>query len=1079
MPELSGDLKNLAATLAGGPAFLIAGQEAEDLLGTEAINYGWSGVYTSSTDAGLAKMFDGTNRSAVPLGVGSRSHSRNQSELEVRYLFGGLHLPEQDHPAKGPVQEATARSRSTQELAHLVTETVTPHGSLMVEGWGLSDRLKPEDFLPLLVNLGAAQAHVFSSGPWSDSSLAQAFVAEGKLVLHEQSLDSSLAELAEAGALRRSSDASARESSHVVAIGSGFVDVDIHTWNQVRRSARPIDLQLLAPPVITSEQARYQEFRNFVGATEGSPRWRGLAAGMNFTRHFETELRERVQAALAEGDLPDPVIVAGQTATGKSVALASLALDLARTGEVAVLHQATRTSLPKVEDLDIYCAWAEDHGAKATVLVWDGMVEPETYASLSRQLHARGRKVLIVGSSYKQKEGSDTRQRQQGAWTLEAPALLEKSETRSLAHLLEGFGVNVQVPSDSSFLAFLYRVLPETEYKLRAGLTGELRYAERAMAQLSQSRQENASEDQRLTAIQRAFQAAGKPLEELLLPTDAAETVGEQTFAERAPIQRVTTLVLVAARHGMPVPMDLALRVLGREGSQNIRDALTSTDIIREIDDDSGEFFLGARSQLEAELIAREEIPHEVEVEVILEAIRHVRLTDSYVAGADEVDFIVKLLERIGPRTTNEARFRRNFRDFADALRQRREESNFPNPRLVLQESKLVRSWSRFVQDQDVDGSAASAAQSELEHNRETLESALYDTAVHGPLRSALAVELASTLGAAIVQQTHEEDTGVGGDFSILLDDVLEAVLEARNADPGNLHPVDVLAWATRDAVNSGRMEPNERVEAIASAIAALESTDRSTLNETQLAKVDGRSAELGKLLGNDSEAWEYLQRLEENSSAAATFFLARFEADSGPAGLKAALSRLRDAPASIRSDWRCAQLLIDLTWQEITGQPLRLGQRTLLHLSPASVERVRRLSQDISDADLPDPHRFLFARAVTEFIAGNYEDSRRLFRNVGDMTRQVSRRIYSSYILGDGEGLPLSFTGRVERSTGARGSVWVNELGTRVSFNPRHFARDLDLAQGQRLPPFHIAFTLSSGPVAEPRSFFRGSARR
>lgn len=85
-----------------------------------------------------------------------------------------------------------------------------------------------------------------------------------------------------------------------------------------------------------------------------------------------------------------------------------------------------------------------------------------------------------------------------------------------------------------------------------------------------------------------------------------------------------------------------------------------------------------------------------------------------------------------------------------------------------------------------------------------------------------------------------------------------------------------------------------------------------------------------------------------------------------------------------------------------------------------------------------------------------------------------MSKRIYTSYLLADESGRPTTFTGRVESSDTRSGQVWVNELGTRVKFEPRLFSAGGEFARHQQLPPFFIGFKLSRGPVAEPRTVFR-----
>lgn len=273
MAELSPELRRFAAQLAAGPAFLVLGDGGLALLGSVARGYHWSGVYTSATSPAVAEAFVSDSRASTSLGAMDRSPSRSQSDLEVRFLFGGTHLPESSRPPTSEVAEATARLRSNQELTRLVTETVTPRGSVVIEGWAPGGRLAGNDLVPMLGLLGPGQAHLFSAEDLAADPLVSSFAKSGQLVLHAERLEEALAAIVEAGAATGVTEAT--RSQHVISLGDGFVDIDIHTWNQIRRSARPIDLEILTPPLLSSEAARYQEFRSFIGATEGVPRWRG------------------------------------------------------------------------------------------------------------------------------------------------------------------------------------------------------------------------------------------------------------------------------------------------------------------------------------------------------------------------------------------------------------------------------------------------------------------------------------------------------------------------------------------------------------------------------------------------------------------------------------------------------------------------------------------------------------------------------------------------------------------------------------------------------------------------------------
>lgn len=1065
------DLRQFAARLAQGPAFLILGENQDaGRLGVGTL-YRWSGVYTTRIDADTTACFRTEWRTATPSGAMSSAPSRSQTDLQVRYLYGGTHLPEVERPPTDPLEEADARVRCLQEISRLVTETVTPKGVMVIEGWAPGDRLDPSDLVPAMRQLGPGQAHLFSGDVWAGDPFVTSLEKAGQLVVHSESLDEAMSLLTASGAVSVGPTQSARGGNHVIALGDGFVDIDIHSWNQIRRSARPVDLELLTPPVFSSKAARYQEFRTFTGATEGSPPWKGIAAGLNIRRDFEQLLASRVAEALRERELPPPLIIRGQTATGKSVALAALGVDLARMGDVAVLHQSRRTVRPTLEDLDMYAGWAEQRGANATVLIWDGMVDPDEYSTLWRQLRNRGRKLLIVGSAYFAHSDVSS--------FIDVPSELSDSETNSLQSLLRSLDVNVATPKmalDASFLAFLYHALPESHSSLRRGLAYEMRAAERGMEKLVRERGATADQGDRLSAMAAALQAAGFGIDALTSGDRSDEKpLIDQTFSERSSIQRVTTLVLVAGRHGVPVPIDLALRILGREGSQSIRDALYSFDIIREVDDDNGEYFLSARSHLEAELLAQHEISLEVEIEVLTEAIRNVRVSEGYAGAADEVQFIVSLLDRVGPKAQT-AKYRPYYGDISDALSDRREETGIAHPRLVLQESNFARDYVHWRQETHHDSPSERIVA--LEHNRDLLEEVLNDSTLSGMMRLALTVELAATLGAVMHEISQEPDPDRTAPLTGRLDDILNAVLRARAIDPGNLHPVDVLAWSTRDAIKTGVLTPPERLDRLMDAIATIDSIDRGSLSEGQLAKLDRRATELNVLLGNDQAVWDNIQRLERNADPAATYFLARWEAEAGPSGESAARQRLKNAPTRTLSDWRCAQLLLDLSWKSITGSRLLAGERVPVYLSKSDSHELRLLATQLAEADMPDRYKLLFVEAITQFESGDYADAKQTFKLVEQLTRQLSKRIRTLVLLADQAGSPKIFTGRVDWVSDRAGEVWVNELGTKVTFEPHLFSASREFSRHEPLPAFMIGFKLTRGPVAEPRNMFRDARR-
>lgn len=1056
---------DLAATLAGGPAFLILG--TGDLGDAPAMtSYSWSGVYTSRVDAQISDLFANPGRSVQRLAAMRSAPTRSTHELEIRHLFGGLLLPDDELPGADAVARASRRIAAVQELSRLASETITPRGMIAVEAWGESDPLRSEDLMPILSQLGPGQAHLFSAGGLVADEYVGDLARRGIVVLHDESLESALSELGRRGAVPNRTGSS--EASHVIPIGDKFVPIDISTWNEVRRSARPIDLDLLRPPSLSSSASRYQEFRAFMGAPDGAPRWSGLAAGMSLRRDFEVQLDDAVNMALQDPNAFAPIIVAGQTSTGKSIALAALAVRIAASGRAAVLHQSRRTSRPSFDDIEKFAQWSEDQGARAVVLVWDGMTDASEYETIARRLHARGRKVVVVGSTYRS-HSTDPE-------LIHAPAVLSAGELRRITGLLSSFGIEVTPkpgPVDSSFLGFLYRALPETEYALRHGLAAEMRAAERGLIALTSVPDDTREISNRMTALEAAFVAAGYslPVEDSGPLVDDSELY-DTSFEDRSAIQRVTTLVIVAGRYGLPVPIDLALRVLGREGSQSIRSALTAYDIIRDEEDGTGELSLVARSRLEAILLAQHEIPLAVEAEVVETIIANVRTTNGS-STADEVSFLVQLLEVVGANGPD-TRFRPYYLAFAEALHARRKDGSAVNPRFVLQESALVRAHVHWQQTKDV--TSADERILLLERNRDTLEEVLADDAVRGMIRLSLAVELASTLGAITHEVTHSAGTTAASlGLTVRLDDIFSAVKGALAIDPTNVHPIDVLAWATRDALESDALSDSERVDRAASALAMIESVDRDSISAAKRAQLDERSATLQSLLKNDDAVWRYLAKLDLNEDPAATYFLAQFDAREGHEGETRALARLENSPATLK-DWRCANLLLNLAWKRATGSELLRGERVPLYVSDRSASYLRRLIASLDGAEIPDAYRLTYVNAMLAFIAGDFPVARHDFRATQDATRQLTRRLHTTNLVAEASGRPLTFSGRVQWAQGRGGELWVNELGAPVRFDPLRFFASGEVAKNQSIPRFTVGFKLSTGAVAEPVGFQHGN---
>ncbi|MFC5745889.1 hypothetical protein [Actinomadura rugatobispora] len=1102
-------IATLLRRLVEGPTFLLLGQAIDDLVPTvpdpalvgshaeaahaayvdydrtvmrqpapqwlaDAADYPWNGVFTSRIDSGLYGLFQRDWRRVDPTGQPQLGrHPRSATSLQLRHLFGGLGLPEEERPPTDAVAEVESRARAAEILNALADTIITPRGVLIIDGYRADDWLRPQELFTFATRLQAGQAHLFSA---TDELLGNPFIRaaqeRGVLITHCESFNAVLSALEDSGRFQRLDAGRNARGGRFIPVGDTFAEVDIDTWNRVVVAARPVNTELLEPFTSASSAMRYERFRHFLGSGEGQPQWKAVASGYNLTRDFESKLLHRVQSALDELGLPEPLIVAGQTATGKTIALCALALEVARSGEAAVLHRSVRGERPTLAAIEAFASWADQSHGLPTLLVWDGMVDVDEYYLLQRQLSSRGQRVLIVGSSYLPPPAHKRRS------IIRVEPTLNPEEFRRMTQWLSDFDIpipgNLMEGLDSSFLALLYRLLPETERGLRLGLVQEARAAEIELEKLSMTASNNS--EARLTAVARALTEAGFNINDLR-PSDRpnAELIN-LPLEERSAAEQITSMILAVGRRGLRIPLELALRVLGKDGAGKLIDLVKRFDIFRWTEDDTGDQFLGSRTPLEAELLAREDLSIRTEVEVAVQLITNLRpLFDRW--GGGEVQFIADLMEKIGPQS-DDHRYAPHYLELATAFGELRHSRGQTHPRLSLLEANLTREYVMWAQQNSV---LASAERLQLMRDvQRMLEDTLEDADASPQSRLNLLVELASAEGAQIFELTNFDEDATASQVLALMTDVTRAALRARALDPENVYPVDVIAWTTRNAVRSGMLQGHDRLDLLANAQASLASLDPGSLSPSQQAKYDLRNVEIAELLEDPAMETKHLVALSNNNDPVAYYFLALLGARAEGDGPKVAVQVLLQAPPEVRSDWRCSRLLLDLFWESKTGKRFLRGEREIVALTEHDWHECLTIADAIPDAGGYDRYRRDFLRGLSLFHRGQYQSSKAVFRQLDDESRDLSSRVISKYLASNSDGTAALYTGRVISATpdGRRGVAWVNELHIEVPFIPIRFSVSDYRKRGEILPAFHIAFNMR-GALADPISRFAGVARR
>lgn len=1049
--------------------------------------YPWVGVWSSAIDSVWADAFEKSWREVQKVFAETYRppDPRNRHRLHCTFLYGSVTRSDPDERVPTTRVEYLQRRAIAQALVRRLIPILGPTGTLAVEAFDTNDWFTIDDLIGLVAQMQLDQCHLFSADPalLERPEIAE-LLARRLLTAHQSSLAVTLTAAHQAGTLELGPPADQGDLQRVVSFAGRPRTVPRDLWVTVTSAAHLLDETALVEPTPVSPDAAYAAFRRFLGGADGRPDWESFARGFAFDREFQSIVLDAVEHAAEHHDLLErPIVVHGATGTGKTTALAAIAYQLAQSRRYPILFVDNRAVAAIDADVvDAFAKWAEDEGSRATVAVWDGMLDLDAYDRLARFFASRGRRVVVLGTAYRVPESVSRRRPE----LIEAPSDLSPDEIGRLTHFLARFDEHLAhvgrlAAIDSSFLVFLYRLLPPSRAAVRSGVLRELERTERTIVRRASAL---GVEREPRTALGWALLEAGL-LEELKLDADGIGLPGEQFKV----VEDLMSLVMVAGQLGLAVPLELLLRAAGRDGHASLVKLLDDVDLVRWIEDPAGNFLLGARSRLEAQLITRARLGTlSAEVEFARRLLVEVSDSDVALAGRAEIDFAIGFVRALGAQGPNPDRYFPEYRTLADALRELREDRGVQNPRLMLQEANLLREWSikQLRNEALMDETRSSAIKALLEASNVlavALDLASPDR--NRALRDRLNVELAATL-ATRAQALNAVDS-LAEERARLFGEARRVALEARAKDQVSYYPVDVLAWATRDALRAELLDEAQRADSVAEVLSAFDLLDPDELDASQIQRYYERQQELGDLVGEVQIADDAFAALLTAKSGAGVFLRARGMA--GPRVLARqfapedvdrmtmALEFLARYEDVVRADVRCLNLRLDLWWLLRTGQRPFADERFCLPFDQATWLHAVELLQPLEGLDTSyRDAQVRFLHGVADFHLGDYTAAFDSFAEVERRSIEVRgrRRIIRTYLASNPRGEPVLYRGTISSiSRGQRrGEVYVEDLRRRVTFIPSEFGTR-DLKRGDNLGEFHIAFNFL-GIIADPPSFLR-----
>ncbi|MGZ3182079.1 MAG: hypothetical protein ACXU8N_06525 [Telluria sp.] len=1061
--------------------------------------YAWSGLYTSTIDEMLNRAFRAPWRVVQPLYSSALQpiDPRNRAHLHITYLFGGIYREDVKQQVPLTFLELKRREPDAATLLQRISEQLTPVGTLAIEAYAQNDDwLSPDKLYPVLMALEPGQAYMFSA----DQSVVENeyfidAIAAGKLIVLSESLTAVLAHGMETGILPLGQDLGIGAQGHQISLGQKLHPVPEHHWTQISRFGVILDEAIDGPAPKLSPEKKYAAFRSFLADSGTHPVWTAHVQNLPFERDFERDTYLRVKRNLSATAFDaDPIILHGQTGAGKTIALANVALRIKQTKQVPVVFIARRNQRFNHADLDSFCQWAEETGFGTTLIVWDGMQDVDQYYVLHKYLVGRGRKVVIVGSTYKLDEDKEKR-----ADLVLAPAGLSKKTNKKLFDRAEvdrfkeylasfepSLGKKLESiidKGDSSFLVALYRLLPDTRSQVRAGLNLETGVAAVALRSNADGIK---PEMLPVTVLQAALERVGLFKPGAALHNEQHLIAGELVSAE----QEFIGLIMVPGRFGLQVPIEILLRSLSSTAVTDFSKLINGIDLFRWSEDNQNNISIGARHGLEAKLISQTRLGGaQAEVEYAKKLLISVRRGQGSV-DTSEIQFASEFVRSLGPNGPEGKLYIDQYVQLADTLKQVRMDHGVRSPRLMLQEASLLR--EAIVLD-TIDLHEWQPRIDVLKRAEQVLKDAIEEltgSPRNVRLKSMLYVELASTQGAIAREFIRA---------NLPLPDILsefglarQAAMRAKSLMPEDYFPIDVIAWSTKDLLTYGELDANTRLEVIAGIFNTFALADGDDINRRDREKLEARRVEFAKLLSDDTLLEKSLKTLSDMGSTVGYYLQAVAIAGGVPSANEVmdvattakyanAANFLAGHAHAIHNDSKCQYLYLRYWWGANSKLPFYPGERTCLPFDGTQWAHVLGILENLIALDAEYENPFLiYLQAISKWQLGYYDDAFAIWDELQRISDRVTgrRRIMKTYLASSADGAPLAFNGTVAyvAEDGSKGEVFVEKLRKNISFFPKEFGRE-DIRRDEELSGFHIAFNYIA-PTADPTRHYKSGSR-
>lgn len=1063
-------IKRFSETMRGVQRILFVGTGCDMSQYPALAGKAWKCIYTTSQAANLAEAFSRVDRQVRPIYTKvayDRAGTKLDQKNPLLIYLNGYHDPQE---ADGNIELEMERRQDSQALRETLSMLIKSEllVELVIVGYEPANptELQPSDLYYLVRELSDNRITFYGMTEAQENDrYIKDLVKKGIATVFLQDLGEALNKVEES--LRDDDFDDAPPVAHgdddlknTVYINGVPVAINKNLCYDFCKYGRVLSVQEMATGTI-SPMMQVDYFYQFLKRSPNAPQWYGYASrnGFSVVREYEAELYDAVEQSLSESS-EIPVVLEGQTSSGKSVALAALAYRIFQERKYPILfvnnpEVTFASNTPAANALDNILKEMRDKGGRVLVILdWSiyNLQRNDIIRKLSDHYNGRGHKVLFVASAI-YAGPQEKRYR-----IIQASGRLTDQEKTTFKNLVVHKGKLPQNKverwmekhsDEDGLLSMLYRLVYELHPQLERGVKQEITKALEDTRQGIMDLEDPLPVQKQLSSIAQQLIALG-----LAAPPDVEDPkLSKEAIADS--LRPFSESLAVASLFKLRMPITMAMHLLNIpecNNRQRYRDIVFGAPWINyAMDDDKyapGEYYVSFRDSMDARIyLASINKDEKDQMQIVAQVILTLKgERDSFYS--DEVRFLERLIRLIGPNSDDQNvkanwynTYGQGCQHVIEALAELREDKII-EPSLVAQEITYIREYY------------GSDLQTDLKERIEWLEKAVriarevlelrerpnVDTAHwQQGLIDSITVEniIAELQLERCYQDAAEQGIELEKDQSLALysyDQRSQKLLEIIRAQPESSYAYTTLlsCFAAEYADDPGSTAMYAMMSEVLEVVdATAANIPRVELNEYYQRAKTGFLRLFDRACGSD-RAESYFQQLLDMGSAVGIYLKAsmilrknniQYNTPLTPQNREAckeALDLLEDEKYARVVNYHAGSqyMRLQLTWLYYNGSPVFERERQRTRMTRDQWLHLYQICSDFKNNIIERQPEYPYIATVYYIMAlacaqcGDYESAAELWRSVSEEDFYNIGRQYTWHVLCEPDGTPMTFIG-------------------------------------------------------------------